>query len=63
MPRSEKIHPVNHKGEFFKAQGTLESPTTPQGHPVIVQAGNSEAGRELAAKTADGPQVKKRRLD
>ncbi|MFC5590547.1 LLM class flavin-dependent oxidoreductase [Sporosarcina soli] len=49
----KKIHPVNHKGEFFKAQGTLESPTTPQGHPVIVQAGNSEAGRELAAKTAD----------
>jgi len=49
----EKVHPVNHEGEWFKVQGTLDSPSTPQGHPVIVQAGSSEAGKELAAKTAE----------
>ncbi len=49
----EKVHPVNHEGEWFKVQGTLDSPSTPQGHPVIVQAGSSEVGKELAAKTAE----------
>ncbi|CAM3283198.1 LLM class flavin-dependent oxidoreductase [Paenibacillus lupini] len=49
----EKIHPVDHQGEWFKVQGLLDAPSTPQGHPVIVQAGSSEAGKELAAKTAE----------
>lgn len=48
-----KVHPVNHEGKWFKVQGTLDSPSTPQGHPVVVQAGSSEAGKELAAKTAE----------
>jgi FMN-dependent oxidoreductase (nitrilotriacetate monooxygenase family) len=49
----EKVHPVNHEGKYFNVQGTLDSPSTPQGHPVIVQAGSSERGKELAARTAD----------
>ena len=49
----EKVHPVDHEGKWFKVQGTLDSASTPQGHPVIVQAGSSEAGKELAAKTAE----------
>ena len=49
----EKVHPVDHEGKYFKVQGTLDSPSTPQGHPVIIQAGSSEAGKELAAKTAE----------
>jgi len=48
-----KVKPVNHEGKWFKVQGTLDSPATPQVHPVIVQAGSSEAGKELAAKTAE----------
>jgi len=48
-----KVHPVNHEGKWFKVQGTLDAPTSPQGYPVIVQAGSSEAGKELAAKTAE----------
>lgn len=48
-----KVHPVNHEGKWFKVKGTLDSPSTPQGHPVIVQAGSSENGKELAAKTAE----------
>ena len=49
----DKVNPVHHEGEFFKVHGTLDAPSTPQGHPVIVQAGSSEAGKELAAKTAE----------
>ncbi|WP_339317587.1 LLM class flavin-dependent oxidoreductase [Paenibacillus sp. FSL R10-2734] len=49
----EKVHPVDHEGAWFKVQGSLDSSTTPQGHPVIVQAGSSESGKELAAKTAE----------
>ena len=48
-----KVTKVNHQGKFFKIKGTLDAPSTPQGHPVIVQAGSSEAGKELAAKTAE----------
>src|SRR5690606_9455277 len=48
-----KVHPVNHEGKWFKVKGTLDAPTSPQGHPVIIQAGSSEAGKELAAKTAE----------
>lgn len=48
-----KVYQVDHEGKWFKVKGTLDSPSTPQGHPVIVQAGSSEAGKELAAKTAE----------
>ncbi|GFN32940.1 LLM class flavin-dependent oxidoreductase [Paenibacillus xylaniclasticus] len=48
-----KVHPVDHEGLWFKVKGTLDAPASPQGHPVIVQAGSSEAGKELAAKTAE----------
>ncbi|MER2113295.1 MAG: LLM class flavin-dependent oxidoreductase [Solibacillus isronensis] len=48
-----KVTEINHEGKFFKLKGTLDAPSTPQGHPVIVQAGSSEAGKELAAKTAE----------
>lgn len=49
----DKVTEVHHEGKFFKVNGTLDTPSTPQGHPVIVQAGSSEAGKELAAKTAE----------
>ncbi|RJL19923.1 LLM class flavin-dependent oxidoreductase [Paracoccus siganidrum] len=49
----DKLHPADHKGEHFKVQGPLNVPRSPQGHPVIVQAGQSEDGRALAAATAE----------
>ena len=49
----DKVTEVHHEGKFFKVKGTLDAPSTPQGHPVIIQAGSSEAGKELAAKTAE----------
>ncbi|MEO5805607.1 LLM class flavin-dependent oxidoreductase [Devosia sp.] len=49
----DKVHKVNHKGKFFEVAGPLNVARSPQGRPVVVQAGASEAGRELAARTAE----------
>lgn len=46
----DKLHVTNHKGEFFQVRGPLNVARTPQGQPVIVQAGASEAGRDLSAQ-------------
>ena len=48
-----KMHVLDHHGRFFKVRGPLNVACMPQGHPVIVQAGASEQGRELGAATAD----------
>jgi FMN-dependent oxidoreductase (nitrilotriacetate monooxygenase family) len=48
-----KFHTLDHKGEFFTVHGGLNMQRTPQGRPVIFQAGASEAGKELAAETAE----------
>lgn len=48
-----KLHVLNHEGEHFHVQGPLNVARSPQGRPVIVQAGSSETGRELAAQTAE----------
>lgn len=48
-----KMHVLNHEGRFFKVRGPLNVAAIPQGHPVIVQAGASDQGREMAAATAD----------
>jgi alkanesulfonate monooxygenase SsuD/methylene tetrahydromethanopterin reductase-like flavin-dependent oxidoreductase (luciferase family) len=49
----EKMHTLNHHGEFFDVRGPLNVPRSPQGQPVLVQAGASDDGRELAAQTAE----------
>ena len=49
----EKLHILNHGGEFLKVRGPLNVARPIQGWPVIVQAGASEAGRQLAAETAE----------
>ncbi len=49
----EKMHVLDHKGEFLKVRGPLNVGRPVQGWPVIVQAGASEAGRQLAAETAE----------
>jgi N-acetyl-S-(2-succino)cysteine monooxygenase len=48
-----KLHVLAHKGKHFSVRGPLNVARPPQGHPVVVQAGASEQGRELAAATAD----------
>src|SRR6185437_12918330 len=47
------MHVLNHNGRFFNVRGPLNVAGMPQGHPIIVQAGASEQGRELGAATAD----------
>ncbi|WP_261565509.1 NtaA/DmoA family FMN-dependent monooxygenase [Frankia gtarii] len=50
---AERLRPVHHHGEHFDVRGPLPLPPSEQGHPVIFQAGASEPGRDLAARTAD----------
>ena len=50
----DKLHVLNHKGPYLKARGPLNIARPVQGWPVIVQAGASEPGRQLAAETAEG---------
>jgi alkanesulfonate monooxygenase len=50
----DRVHMLNHAGKYYKVRGPLNIPRPPQGYPVIFQAGISEAGRELAAATAEG---------
>ena len=47
------MRPLNHKGRFFKVKGPVNMARCPQGQPVIIQAGGSPSGLELAARTAD----------
>jgi FMN-dependent oxidoreductase (nitrilotriacetate monooxygenase family) len=49
----KRVHRINHAGKHLKVRGPLNVPRPPQGYPVIVQAGSSEAGKNLAAKHAD----------
>jgi FMN-dependent oxidoreductase (nitrilotriacetate monooxygenase family) len=49
----EKLHELNHKGEYFSVRGPLNIPRPPQGQPVLIQAGSSDSGQNLAARTAD----------
>ena len=49
----EKLHVLNHKGRYLQVRGPLNIARPVQGWPVIVQAGASEAGRQLAAETAE----------
>ncbi|MDD2945727.1 MULTISPECIES: LLM class flavin-dependent oxidoreductase [unclassified Acinetobacter] len=48
-----KFHEPKHQGKYFKVDGALNVSRPPQGYPVIVQAGQSEDGRELAGKYAE----------
>ncbi|WP_432761498.1 LLM class flavin-dependent oxidoreductase [Rhizobium calliandrae] len=49
----ERMHVLAHKGEELSVRGPLNIARPPQGWPVIVQAGQSDAGRQLAAETAE----------
>ncbi len=48
-----KLHTLDHKGAFLKVKGPLNVARPVQGWPVIVQAGASDAGRQIAAETAE----------
>jgi FMN-dependent oxidoreductase (nitrilotriacetate monooxygenase family) len=45
-----KVHRLDHLGTYFKSRGPFTVPRSPQGHPVVIQAGQSERGRRFAAQ-------------
>jgi FMN-dependent oxidoreductase (nitrilotriacetate monooxygenase family) len=49
----DKLHRLDHVGEHVRVRGPLNVPRMPQGYPLLVQAGQSEAGRAFAAKYAE----------
>jgi len=49
----DKLHTLNHKGRFFQVEGPLNIQRSPQGQPVLFQAGASESGIGLAGRHAD----------
>jgi FMN-dependent oxidoreductase (nitrilotriacetate monooxygenase family) len=50
---ADRIHKVLHEGEFFRVRGPLNVPSSPQGRPVLIQAGSSESGVAFAARHAE----------
>lgn len=48
-----KVHYANYQGRWVKSRGPLSIPRSPQGRPVIMQAGSSDRGREFAARWAE----------
>ena len=49
----QKMHELNHKGRFFQVKGPTNVQRSPQGHPVLIQAGSSDPGKNLFARVAD----------
>lgn len=49
----DKIHAINHDGAFYRTRGPLPTPYSPQGRPVLIQAGASSKGKDFAARWAD----------
>ena len=60
---ADKLHKLNHQGQFFNVEGPLNIQRSPQGQPVIFQAGASDAGIALAARSADAVFTNARTLD
>ncbi|MBB5959391.1 FMN-dependent oxidoreductase (nitrilotriacetate monooxygenase family) [Saccharothrix tamanrassetensis] len=50
---ADRVHTVDHEGRYFRVRGPLNVPRSPQGHPVLVQAGSSEDGKGFAARHAE----------
>ncbi|MDR4307606.1 LLM class flavin-dependent oxidoreductase [Chelatococcus sambhunathii] len=48
-----KVHYANHKGRWFQARGPLNIPRSPQGRPLIIQAGSSGRGKAFAARWSE----------
>src|SRR5579863_5447553 len=48
-----KVHRLDHQGRYFQSRGPFSVPRSPQGHPVLIQAGQSGRGQLFAAKWAD----------
>lgn len=58
-PRTEtfadpaRVHPIDFEGAYYRSRGPLNATPSPQGRPVIIQAGTSERGQDFAARHAE----------
>lgn len=59
----DKVHPIHHDGDLFRVRGPLNVPRSPQGRPLLVQAGSSEAGKDFAARHAEAVFTAQRTLE
>ncbi|MFX0574987.1 LLM class flavin-dependent oxidoreductase [Nocardia nepalensis] len=59
----DRIHPIDFVGEYLSVRGPFNAPRTPQGHPVLVQAGASNDGRAFAGKYAEAIFTAHQRLE
>jgi FMN-dependent oxidoreductase (nitrilotriacetate monooxygenase family) len=50
---ADKLYPPRHRGRYFEVEGALNVPRSPQGYPLLVQAGSSEDGKHFAARYAE----------
>src|ERR1700728_2642539 len=48
--KAEKVHRLDYRGRYFRSRGPFTVPRSPQGHPVIIQAGASGRGRRFGAQ-------------
>ena len=58
-----RVHTIDHDGRRFRVRGPLNSPRSPQGRPLLVQAGSSESGKDFAARYAEAVFTAQRTLD
>ncbi|HEY0220581.1 MAG TPA: NtaA/DmoA family FMN-dependent monooxygenase, partial [Afipia sp.] len=49
----DKVHYLNHRGKWFQSRGPLNVPRSPQGRPVVIQAGSSGRGKAFAARWSE----------
>jgi FMN-dependent oxidoreductase (nitrilotriacetate monooxygenase family) len=49
----DKVHYLNHRGRWFQSRGPLNIPRSPQGRPVVIQAGSSGRGKAFAARWSE----------
>lgn len=59
----DKVHFIHHTGKYYNVRGPLPCIPSPQGKPIVIQAGQSEDGLNLAAKFADMQFVQRRTAD
>ncbi|WP_067845100.1 LLM class flavin-dependent oxidoreductase [Nocardia lijiangensis] len=59
----DRVHTIDHAGERFRVRGPLNAPRSPQGRPLLVQAGSSESGKEFAAQYAEAVFTAQRTLE
>jgi FMN-dependent oxidoreductase (nitrilotriacetate monooxygenase family) len=59
----DRVHRIDHDGQRFTVAGPLNSPRSPQGRPLLVQAGSSESGKDFAARYAEAVFTAQRTLE